>query len=87
MPRISKRRELIASKQKHVILALLGEFLCMTMQCQVPGLEYCTSFANCEYNGVAGLGHGASNELHSYQEEYSRCAMRGYSRCAVRGFI
>ena len=35
-------------------------------------------FWDYEYNGLAFLGHGASNELHSYQKEYSRRAVRGH---------
>ena len=33
---------------------------------------------------MAGLGHGASNELHSYQKEYSRCAVRGHFAVSFR---
>ena len=51
---------------------------------QLLGLEYCTSFGTYEYNGVAGSGHGASNELHSYQKEYSRCAVGGHFSVSFR---
>ena len=57
----------------------------LALHCQVLGLEYCTSFGNYEYNVVAGLGHGASNELHSYQKEYSRRAVRGHFAVSFRG--
>ena len=33
---------------------------------------------------MAGLGHGASNELHSYQKEYSRCAVCGHFAVSFR---
>ena len=33
---------------------------------------------------MAGLGHGGSNELHSYQKEYSRCAVRGHFAVSFR---
>ena len=33
---------------------------------------------------MAGLGHGASNELHSYEKEYSRRAVRGHFAVSFR---
>ena len=33
---------------------------------------------------MAGLGHGASNELHSYQKEYSRHVVRGQFAVSFR---
>ena len=47
-------------------------------------MEYFTSFGDYEYNAVAGLGHGASNELHSYEKEYSRRAVRGHFAVSFR---